>query len=333
MRTYRRSAEQFSLSFLDVICCGFGAIILLLMITKVTEPLVLEDSSRDLHGRFAALQEELYRLRGESTVLNRDLTTRREQLSDILEQVARLQGELERVKGQYAATRDRSSVDTRLVGQLEQARQRLTEEMKRLLGEQGRRRNDSIGGIPVDSEYVIFIIDTSGSMFNYAWPRAQQELVNILDLYPRVKGIQVLDDEGGYMFSNYRGQWIPDTPARRKAIIQRFRTWNPFSNSSPVEGIVHAIRTFYEPGRKISLYVFGDEFTGNSIAQVVDVVDRINREGPSGQRLVRIHAIGFPTVFKAAAANQQITGIRFASLMRELSWRNNGTFVGLNDLR
>ena len=45
----------------------------------------------------------------------------------------------------------------------------------------------------------------------------------ILDIYPRVKGIQVMDDEGAYMFDGYRGQWIADTPARRKAIIERFR--------------------------------------------------------------------------------------------------------------
>lgn len=328
----RRAPEEFSLSFLDVICCGFGAIILLLMITRIAEPIALEENTRDLQSRVAALQEQIHRVRGESVVLNRELEGRREQLSEILEKVARLERELSSVRGEFAASDTNAEANSRLIGQLEKAKQRLTEEMKRLLGSTGARRNDAIGGIPVDSEYVIFIIDTSGSMFNYAWPRAQREMINILDLYPKVKGIQVLDDEGGYMFSSYRGQWIPDTPARRKAIIQRFATWNPYSNSSPVEGIVHAIRTFYEPGRKISLYVLGDEFTGNSIAQVIDVVDKINREGPQGERLVRIHAVGFPTQF-ANPAQYQVTGIRFASLMRDLSFRNNGTFVGLDDYR
>jgi len=328
----RRVPEEFSLSFLDVICCGFGAIILLLMITKIAEPRVIEESTRDLKGQIAALQEELHRLRGESVVLNRDLTARREQLSESREAVARLEADLSAVKGQYRASTTDAAVNSRLVGQLESAKQRLTDEMKRLLGSQGRRRNDAVGGIPVDSEYVIFIIDTSGSMFNYAWPRAQREMINILDIYPQVKGIQVMSDEGEYMFSSYRGQWIPDTPARRRAIIERFATWNPYSNSSPVEGIVAAIRAFHEPGRRISLYVLGDEFTGNSIAQVMDVVDRINSESSNGQRLVRIHAVGFPTQF-ANPANLQTTGIRFATLMRDLAWRNGGTFVGLNDFR
>jgi len=328
----RRQIEETSMSFLDVICCGFGAIILLLMITKVTEPLVLEESTKDLNGRIAALQEEIYRLRGESVVLNRELTTRKEQLSDEEDLVARLQGDLSKILGQYAASSSESEEYAQLMGQLELARQRLSAEQKRLLGAQGSRSDNTIGGIPVDSEYVIFIIDTSGSMYNYAWPRVKEELINTLNIYPQVKGIQVMSDMGEYMFSRYRGQWIPDTPARRDAIIKRLQTFNPFSNSSPVEGIVQAIRTFYSPDRKISLYVFGDEFTGESIEGVVDVVQRINRENDQGDRLVRIHAVGFPTQF-ARPANLQVTGDRFASLMRQLSWQNGGTFVGLNDFR
>ena len=65
----------------------------------------------------------------------------------------------------------------------------MTAEMERLLGKSYLRRNDLVGGIPVDSEYIIFIIDTSGSMFNYSWQRMMDELINTLDIYPSVKGI------------------------------------------------------------------------------------------------------------------------------------------------
>ncbi len=216
-------------------------------------------------------------------------------------------------------------------GQLALAQQNLTEEMQRLQANQAElRMTDSVGGVPVDSEYVIFIIDTSGSMFNYSWSRMLEVFVDTLDIYPEVKGIQVLNDMGEYMFSQFRGDWIPDTPARRSAILQRLRTWNPFSNSSPVEGITTAVRTFYEPGKKISIYVLGDDFSGNSIAQVVDTIDRINLEDAEGNRLVRIHGIGFPVQFSQPSIFQA-GGIRFASLMRELAKRNGGTFVGLND--
>ena len=130
----------------------------------------------------------------------------------------------------------------------------------------------------------------------------------------------------------YAGKWIPDTPARRKAIIDRLRGWNAFSNSSPVEGITRAIRTFAAPDKKISIYVFGDEFSGDSIAGVVETVDRINAPDAQGNRKVRIHAVGFPVMFSVAGAPES-TGVRFATLMRILCHRNGGAFVGLSTTR
>jgi hypothetical protein len=149
-----------------------------------------------------------------------------------------------------------------------------------------------------------------------------------LAIYPRLKGIQVMSDMGEYMFSRYSGKWIPDSPARRKAILKRLRTWNPFSNSSPAEGITRAIRTFYEPGRRLSIYVLGDEFTGPSIDQVVRQVDRLNHDSEDGERLVRIHALGFPLPADRRGRTP-LTGTRYATLMRALCERNGGSFVGL----
>ncbi|MDX1733186.1 MAG: VWA domain-containing protein [Halioglobus sp.] len=325
-----RGPEEFSLSFLDVICCGFGAVILLLMITKTVEPQIIEASTTNLEGRIAALQQQLFSLRGDSRVLNRDLNAKHEQLSDYEERIAILRGQVASARSRHDSLLVESNSNSVITEQLAQAKQSLTEEMQRLLGRQHQARNQLIGGIPVDSEYIIFVIDTSGSMRS-AWDRVLRELDATLSIYPQVKGIQVMNDMGKYLFSRYRGKWIPDTPARRKLIMQNLAGWHVFSNSSPVEGITTAIRTFYDPGKKISIYVFGDEFTGNSIAQVIDTVDRINREDESGNRLVRIHAVGFPVTFRSAS-NMQQTGIRFATLMRELTQRNGGTFVALSDL-
>ena len=141
-----------------------------------------------------------------------------------------------------------------------------------------------------------------------------------------------MNDMGDYMFSTYASRWIPDTPSRRKAILKRLRTWNPFSNSSPVEGITRAIRTFYAADKKISLYVFGDEFSGPSIDAVVKQVDAINKEDAEGNRLVRIHGVGFPTQLSRPLQFQG-TGIRFAALMRILSEHNGGTFVALDSFK
>ena len=50
-----------------------------------------------------------------------------------------------------------------------------------------------------------------------------------------------------------------------------------------------------------------------------------------GERKVRIHAIGFPTLFDQSQYPER-TGLRFATLMRLLCERNGGAFVGLSSL-
>jgi hypothetical protein len=202
--------------------------------------------------------------------------------------------------------------------------------MERLLGQEFTRRNNLVGGIPVDSEYIIFVIDTSGSMFQNAWPKLLQTINDTLDVYPEVKGIQIMNDMGDYMFDSFRGQWIPDTPARRATIMSTLRNWNPFSNSSPVEGVTAAINTYYQPDHKISIYVMGDDFQqGGSVTQVLRTIDRLNAKDADGNPMVRIHGVGFPVIFALEPRYHQSV-YRYANLMRELTQRNGGTFVGLN---
>ena len=328
MRRRTRDFEVFSMSFLDTITCAFGSIILLFMLSKFGAPKALEKSKDDLKARVLALQQELHDIKGETDILNRNMTARERQLSEVKLKLARLRGDLSDVRGKYKASTEEAEVSNKLEGQLVAAQQQLTEEMKKLLGADFRRPpNDAVAGLPVDSEYIIFIIDTSGSMANYEWQQMQRKLQEVLDAYPTVKGWQLMSDQGTYMYPSYRGKWLPDTPSQRKLVLERIRDWFPFSASSPANGIVEAIRTYTGTGQKISLYVFGDEFTGPSIDTVVRTVDMINREDKNGQRLVRIHALGFPVRPDAP----QFTSIRFASLMRVLCARNGGTFVGLNE--
>ena len=333
-RKRRSGLEGFSLSFLDVICCGFGAIVLLLVLSKIGEPGAIEQSRIDLDLLIRRLQEEIFEIRGETAILNRDLISRQEQLSMNNQKIARLRGDLSKIQGEFASSDQESEVSDIIEGRLVAAHQELTAEMKRLQQQSTTRQVDEklVGGIPIDSEYIIFVIDTSGSMYTYAWPSMLQKMTQVLDAYPRVKGLQVMNDMGQYMFPRYAGKWIPDTPGRRKVIIQNLRSWSVFSNSSPVEGITRAIRTFAAPDKKISIYVFGDEFTGKSIDKVVTTVDRYNKVDAQGNRLVRIHAVGFPVMFSVAGVSNT-TGVRFATLMRILCHRNGGTFVGLNSLR
>ena len=332
MKKRRRDIDIFSLSFLDCICCGFGAIILLFVLSKFAEPVVIEQIKENMQAEIVRLEKELFKIQGDTHILNRDLTAKKEQLSKDKKKLARLQGDLSVIKGRFAGSKDDAVVQNIIEGKLAIARQELTEEMKRLYKILPKKMTRSVGGIPVDSEYIVFIIDTSGSMQRNAWRLVQKKMRETLEIYPKVKGIQIMNDMGNFLFSQYAGKWIPDTPARRRAIISALRTWNSFSNSSPVEGITAAINMFYSKDKKISLYVFGDEFSGLSIQPDINEVERINRAAIDGSRRVRIHAVGFPVVMEQT--NQRgNTGERFATLMRALCQRNGGTFVGLNSTR
>ncbi len=328
MKKQRRQQQEASISFLDVISCGFGAIVLLLIIAKIGEPAILEDAERQLEGSVRDYQERLFEIRGETVVLDKRLKSRKQQLSALTERIARLQEKLASVAKQSSELSQSQAIEKQ---NLQLVLQVLTEEMQRLLGPEFEQKNQLVGGIPADSDYIIFVIDTSGSMQSAAWPKVQAEMLNILDVYPEVKGIQVLNDMGQFMFTEFQNQWIPDSSDMRKKITSKLANWAPFSNSSPVEGIENAIKVFYKVDRKISIYTLGDDFQGNSIQRVIKVIDTLNKANQNNDRLVRIHAIGFP-VHLRPGVNPNQSAMRFAALMRELSYNNGGTFIGLNSL-
>jgi hypothetical protein len=324
----RRGVLEASLSFLDVISCGFGAVVLLLIIARLGDPATLQEAEENLQAQVKNLTEHLFEVRGETVVLNEEMKSRKEQLSDLELRVARLKEQLASVEKQSDEVAQSKAVEEE---QLELALQVLTEEMERLVP-QDKFANQLIGGVPVDSEYIIFVIDTSGSMQMAGWRRLQSEMLNILNIYPEVKGIQVMNDMGQYMFPDTRRAWMADNPNTRRRIISELDTWAPFSNSSPVEGIQAAIQTFYRNDRKISIYTLGDDFSGRSIRKVVKAVENLNQAYRGSERLVRIHTIGFPVHFPPGRTPSE-SAVKFAALMRELSYENGGTFIGLTGLQ
>ena len=148
----------------------------------------------------------------------------------------------------------------------------------------------------------------------------------MLNIYPKLKGIQVMDDEGGYMFGDYRGKWIPDSPARRKVILNLFRDWKAFSNSSPSEGIIAGDEAPSGPATMRS---------ASTCSATTSPVRRFRKSSTrwtgstgasgTGESMVRIHGLGFPW----GAQYPQFGQARFATLMRILCARNGGVFVGL----
>ena len=323
----KRNIEAFSLSFLDCICCGFGAVVLLLVLSKLNDPnLMMTDKVSE--DSIILLTKEIEKIKDLSVLTTNEIELIQSDTSKKQLDLNLLNQELNDTQSLY----DKSLLQPELLdadeGELEAARQKISDEIKRLQPDFKRAANEAIGGIPVDSEYIIFVIDTSGSMQS-KWDWAERKLGEVLDVYPTVKGLQIMNDNGRFMFQQYGRTWLPDTPQLRQSIKNTMRQWAPFSDSDPSDGIIYAIQSFWAPEKKISIYVFGDEFQGNSMEKVLRDIDKINIEDENGDRLVRIHAVGFPYSFGGRSIPQ--SSQRFAGLMRLLCERNGGTFVALTN--
>lgn len=317
-RKKNRELEVFGLSFMDCICCGFGAVILLYVIIQGRHPTVIEEIVEDLSSLLEERENQLFEIRGETTILNRELKGIQEQLSENKEKLARLQGDLSHIRGEFAASKEMKNAVIRQRDELLVVRQRLERE----LAVAAETPDAPIGGVPVDSEYIVFVIDTSGSM-RMMWDYLVNTMDQILNAYPTVKGIQVLDADGTYLFGSEQGRWMQDSQSNRARILRAVRSWGSYSGSNPAPGILRAIHDLKDPAKKIGLYIFGDDFVLGSTDDLRGFVNRANPPDAKGDRPIRIHCMGFPTVV------QSVTGSGFANSMRQISQENGGSFVGL----
>ena len=139
MARRRRSVEVFSLAFLDCICCGFGAIILLLVLTEYARPAKIEESRVNLNAQLRNLQQQLQIIRGESDDLERQLQGRVESLERERQKLEHLSGDLTSIEGQYTASKQEASVTNTIESELVAAKQKLSAQMMRLLKDRATR--------------------------------------------------------------------------------------------------------------------------------------------------------------------------------------------------
>ena len=290
----RSSLDIFGLSFLDVISCSFAAMLALLMLAKNSAPVELPESvntiidnslpTDELENRKRILTEEVRQARAEIEQLGAELIGSQNELAAVEARATEVQSIIQ------------NTSSSAQVGTMESVYS---------------------GGVPVGAENVVFIIDTSGSMQAY-WSFVVQTINEIMEAHPQVQGLQILSDNGEYLLPGYSGIFIPDTAAARGRATEKLKSWNAISNSSPAEGLETALKAYASSTPSLSIYVFGDDYTGASYDEVLDVIDRWN-VAENGSRLASIHGVGFPWGI----------GDRYATLMKEVAYRNKGVFLGL----
>lgn len=329
----RREISVFSLSFLDCICCGFGAIILLFVLTMGSQSKIIME-----------LREKLQK------IMTQQLIT----LSQFRQSRDELQRTQSRASQVVTAEQERDTLKS-LLAQLEQqlqyqqaGREKLLtaiEDLRRDIAARQKKPEINLTvppapiGLPAYSNHVAFVIDSSGSMRDAnterIWPIVLKKFDEVLDAYPSVVGIQFFDADGRYILGgrNTDQKWLPDTPATRNAIKQALHDYSIFSNSNPVPGIVRALRNLLDvdnPDMRMTIFILGDEFTGTADA-VLKRLDELNPKDANGKRQVVINAIGFPTAVRMGFSMDN-TGVKYANLMREVAFQHGGAFIALQEI-
>jgi len=316
MKHQRRSFDIFNLSFLDIISCGFGAVVLLVLISRTTEAPVIEVENEATSMLSSVLDAE-----AQIQSLENKLVAQEKTNAQAIKKLGLLKNQASR---QSTASNNTDLQNVELQNQLDglALAQSSLDRLKQATTNTRKpssKRDIEVGGIPVDSDYVVFIVDTSGSMQSI-WPQVTSALENVINIHPKVRGFQIMNDNGQLLMSAYSKRWIPDTPSRRRSVIKLFSNWNSASNSSPVEGLEVALKRYANPNIKVSIYIFGDEYSGSSYGSVIRSLQKLNKNRVNGSFLARVHGIGFMSVYS--------TG-RFGILMREVARLNGGTFIAL----
>lgn len=173
----RRKLSAFSLSFLDIMSCGFGAAVLLFLIikhnvdTNVPQPVIVTD----LKSEVVLLEEEV--LEGE-----KQLVRIRNTISDIDEKLVEAQGLARRIMEEIALTEgltDELVLDGKdgKLNKLKADIKRLETEKQQLLKDLNKSGEDSrkyagdgnrayVSGLRMGGKRILILLDASGSMLD-----------------------------------------------------------------------------------------------------------------------------------------------------------------------
>lgn len=314
-RLKRPPIEIFNLSFLDIIACAFGAVVLLVLLAKNNEvPAELDVSE------VVTQIEQLLAAQQRVATLQADVQRQQQQLAEAESAIATVVNAEQALEA--AIPRAQQSI-ARLQGQAQSLREQIRQEQARLsVASVPEAPSENVGGIPTDAEYVVFVIDTSGSMsVGRGWQQVTSVVGDIIANHPQLKGFQVMSADGDFLFgSGQAGRWLTDSPSMRRRTIQGLQNFRG-GGSAPEVGMRRALQLYRNQPGKVSMYVFGDDFRPGTLDDIVTEITRLNA-GTNGEARWRIHGVGFHRERWGDAE-------QFAAFMKAVAERNRGAFIAL----
>ena len=309
----KKTTEVFSMSFLDIMACGFGALVLILLISEFNEIEIIENKyTADL---FLTKQDEVVTKTNQLNDVDRELTSKIKNLISI-------QDELDKVKSNL---KNRTNVVESLteLSQLKQSQIIVKNEDQKEPIEQV-----VASGIRIDSRYLIFIIDNSGSMVEGApWSRVVKEIETIIMTFPSLEGFMIMNDTGKTIVGG--GNWVKPTKANRIDAVNKLKRVNAMTNSNPIPAIEKSINIYGRKYDDVGIFIIGDDIreSKNVDSRLLEI-NRINTKS-DGSKYVRINALGFLTSRRLNVQGYAFEddNNKYLTLMRELTEQNGGTLV------
>lgn len=160
----RRETEVFSMSFMDCICCGFGAVLLLFILTTGQKADHTEDTVEQLKQRVAEMDQEITK---EQDVLSK--MARPAALS--AEELAAVQAENQSTKRKADELEEELKQLLRQLAALKNEEAKLLADLKAMPEEEQQPvpipevdRRQYLTGVQMDGSHVLFLVRASGSM-------------------------------------------------------------------------------------------------------------------------------------------------------------------------
>jgi len=183
----RREISVFSLSFLDAMTCGFGAVVLFFMVINASVGVRSGRATNDLRAEVDLLEErvlakhrDLVELRNTNRELDEEAVTARGLSSRILEELRRIEQELARYDQSTLARREQIERLKTDIRSLEEEALRLAAEAEpadrtgdRLRAFVGDGDRQYLTGLKVGGRRILIVVDASASMLS-------DTLVNII---------------------------------------------------------------------------------------------------------------------------------------------------------
>ena len=180
MARKRRQFEVFSMSFLDCMSCGFGAVILFFMIINAQVRETTEQDPTELMAETRRIEVEILEGRKDLVLAKNTMEQLSEEKEDAEGQIARIIALIEELRAELAEYDQDTLAEIEAAEQLQSDIENLEEEVKRLLAlaeeqeNQGNKLREFKGegdrqyltGLKVGGDRTLILVDRSASMLD-----------------------------------------------------------------------------------------------------------------------------------------------------------------------